>query len=550
MSRLDAGEESTDHSASPGGDRDDASSASTTASPVAAPRPEPSIPETLISLILAFVIAMAFRGFVLEGFVIPTGSMAPTLLGEHGLWRSPKTGYVYATDTGDRLLRDTHQSIFGLADPMLGGEEPYATYSRSDLRRLTRPGDRVLVRKWLYTFFEPDRYDVVVFKDPTDVTRNFIKRLVGLPGEELWLADGDVYTRPAGDGSAAYGIRRKPEHVQRAVWRAVYNSEYVPLHADADADAGAGFTPPWRGPRWRTDAHRAYRCDTAQPTILVWDARRWPIDDRSAYNMLHDNDEHFAVSDVRVAAGVAPDAAGLRTSFELRARAHVYEFRIEAGEAIVRYRSVDAPEFDWAGEARAPVGDFPPGETTNLEFWHVDQSMAIFIDGERVVELEYEWAPAERLRLATGRRVEEVLAESRAAHPWMTVATPSAAELEWRFAGSPVTLHRVRLDRDLYYRPALTAGHEPGVGTHPERTAVLGADHFFVLGDNSPWSHDARVWGEPDDLIAEQISPAPFVVHRKLLVGEAWCVYFPAPYALREGGARFIPDFGRVRFIR
>ncbi|MDG1899250.1 MAG: S26 family signal peptidase, partial [Phycisphaerales bacterium] len=50
--------------------------------------------DTVQSLILAFVLAMTFRGFVVEGFVIPTGSMAPTLLGEHWLVESDQTGFM------------------------------------------------------------------------------------------------------------------------------------------------------------------------------------------------------------------------------------------------------------------------------------------------------------------------------------------------------------------------------------------------------------------------------------------------------------------------
>jgi signal peptidase I len=40
-----------------------------------------SFVETSQSLVVAFVLAMVFRGFVVEGFVIPTGSMTPTLFG-------------------------------------------------------------------------------------------------------------------------------------------------------------------------------------------------------------------------------------------------------------------------------------------------------------------------------------------------------------------------------------------------------------------------------------------------------------------------------------
>ena len=43
----------------------------------------PTVPDTLISVIIAFALAFIGRAYVLEPFVIPTGSMAPTLLGAH-----------------------------------------------------------------------------------------------------------------------------------------------------------------------------------------------------------------------------------------------------------------------------------------------------------------------------------------------------------------------------------------------------------------------------------------------------------------------------------
>ena len=59
---------------------------------------ETDVPETIQSLLVAFAIALAFRGFVVEGFVIPTGSMAPTLMGRHVRYQAPETGYEYAFD--------------------------------------------------------------------------------------------------------------------------------------------------------------------------------------------------------------------------------------------------------------------------------------------------------------------------------------------------------------------------------------------------------------------------------------------------------------------
>lgn len=131
--------------------------------------------------------------------------------------------------------------------------------------------------------------------------------------------------------------------------------------------------------------------------------------------------------------------------------------------------------------------------------------------------------------------------------------------LRWRFEGSPVTLPRVRVDRDLYYRPtSLEINnprhgprlHGPGFGTHPDNLATLGPDQFFMLGDNSQASLDSRLWGRPHELIAEQIDDTPFVVNRKLLLGKAWVVYFPAPHPITEKGVNIVPDFGRLRYIR
>src|SRR5688500_20299409 len=52
-----------------------------------------SVKETLESTLVAFILAFIFRAFVVEAFVIPTGSMAPTLLGAHVRARCDDCGY-------------------------------------------------------------------------------------------------------------------------------------------------------------------------------------------------------------------------------------------------------------------------------------------------------------------------------------------------------------------------------------------------------------------------------------------------------------------------
>src|SRR5580700_10087808 len=57
-----------------------------------------NIKETIESILVAFILAFIFRAFVVEAFVIPTGSMAPTLLGAHMRFRCPDCGYRFAVN--------------------------------------------------------------------------------------------------------------------------------------------------------------------------------------------------------------------------------------------------------------------------------------------------------------------------------------------------------------------------------------------------------------------------------------------------------------------
>src|SRR5271168_2726154 len=57
-----------------------------------------NVKETLESILVAFILAFIFRAFVVEAFVIPTGSMAPTLMGAHFSFVCPDCGYPFAVN--------------------------------------------------------------------------------------------------------------------------------------------------------------------------------------------------------------------------------------------------------------------------------------------------------------------------------------------------------------------------------------------------------------------------------------------------------------------
>jgi signal peptidase I len=560
------------------------------------------ISDTIQSLIVAFVLAMTARGFVLEGFVIPTGSMAPTLMGEHVRWKSPQTGWSYAVDAGTYIqvwtrfakimatannqmsgaspeqrqrigVEAARRSLIARWDPMFGLDRP-VDRSRPDLSKgvPARAGDRVLVLKTLYPIFGPDRFDVVVFKNPTDPvggTQNFIKRLVGLPEEQLVTVDGDIFTGPLDAASDQLRIVRKPESIQRAVWQPVYGSNYEPIDLDKwrknerVAWWGAPWAPEAGDDDWTIGTDRAWRSSATGPTSLRFKASKWPITDFNMYNVYRGGDvtispllrRPYAVSDVRVAGSIAPDKSSdfKSTTLEMESRGIRFQWTVAVDSVSLLMTDVsDGRELASASE---PFSF--PGRAITVDFWQVDQQMWLFVDGALLLQLPFDdWSPVQRFNASfPGTSVQSYLRDP-------LLARPEPPSLNWRFDCGPAVLRNVEIARDLYYRPTrlddinqYRENGRPlsglGFGTDLLNPGRIEADQFVMFGDNSAASRDGRIWGRPHPLAANFAGDdSPFVVPRRLLIGKAFSVYFPAPLPWIEGGRKIIPDFGRTRFIR
>lgn len=507
---------------------------------------------TLHLLVVSFALAFVFRAFMVEPFVIPTGSMAPTLLGAHVRIRSEQAGATWPMSPRDYADGET-DPLRIQGDPSspggpLAGRDPMTGLSFTELDAPLRPGDRILVEKYIYALREPRRWDVVVFRSPEEPEENFIKRLVGLPGEELRIVDGDIFTsRPFAPDvrDRDWRIQRKPERVQRRLWAALFSTEHTPVAWLAE---GKPWIGPWQGERWRVDG-LALRYGGEAPGELRWEEGEdpssgvplWPIDDFAPYNAtprLLGGLRRYPVSDLRVRAAVAPAQGFQSLTIRLLARGTEFEATVGPYRSGIRMRRID-------GEAPGPwreiETEYEPGAHTEwpwrragatpVEFWHYDQSLALYVDGRRVAHGVYDLPPDERLSLAAGGSGSEqtsfsTLDERAYARPQVSLSVDG-----------PVTLHRLALDRDLYFQPAPT-----------KRTFVLAKDEFFVLGDNSGASRDARAWTRVDPWVAGTIDPSSGVMPRELMMGRAFMVYFPAP--LRGPGGAAVPDFGRVRLIR
>jgi len=157
-------------------------------------QPPTSIKETVISLLIAFTIALIFRGIVLEPFQIPTGSMAPTLLGAHVRIRDRETGYEWPISPSQFV--DGNMENAEPKQKIDTAREPNTDRLLAPFTKDSSSGDRIFVLKYDYPYGTPARWDVVVFRNPTNPQVYYIKRLVGLENEELSIVGGDVFVRP------------------------------------------------------------------------------------------------------------------------------------------------------------------------------------------------------------------------------------------------------------------------------------------------------------------------------------------------------------------
>ncbi len=161
------------------------------------------IREILESLAIALFLAFIFKTFEVEAFVIPTGSMAPTLKGRHKDVECSECGYRFQTSASEEIdsssNRRTGFRVVAGVCPQCGFTQYFGDDKpnlKNDRIAPSFTGDRILVSKMTFDQRELSRWDVSVFRSPADPKINFIKRIVGLPNENLRVQYGDLFAQP------------------------------------------------------------------------------------------------------------------------------------------------------------------------------------------------------------------------------------------------------------------------------------------------------------------------------------------------------------------
>lgn len=68
-----------------------------------------------------------------------------------------------------------------------------ATVPTGSMENTIMPGDCIMGFRLAYTFSEPQRGDIIIFKYPDDETQKYVKRIIGLPGDTVTIEDGEIY---------------------------------------------------------------------------------------------------------------------------------------------------------------------------------------------------------------------------------------------------------------------------------------------------------------------------------------------------------------------
>jgi signal peptidase I len=367
-----------------------------------------------------------------------------------------------------------------------------------------RGAARLFVNKFVYRLRRPRRWEVAVFLYPlygarcpvcdwegtvespdamcpdcgaTELeleARNFIKRIVGLPGETVRLRDGDVHV----DGA----IARKPRHVQGELWFHVFDSLFRPRNEVLKTWEFGQGSGRWQ--RYPEGGVLALDARGAGEPVMAAFARQ--ITDFYSYDGLSYELAPYRfhpagrnpVGDCRIRARVRlleADPSGGAVVMAIEDAGHRFTYTVGAGSS---------PGASLQEDGGRMIEDSGVGLSGERAQWlcleNYDDRVVAYLDGKEVFGYEYRGGPGDSQGIEFGAK---------------------GARLLWE---------RIVIERDIHYVNVRRSGNG-------EPVYQLGPEEYFVLGDNSPASSDSRRWPRPG-------IPADH------LIGRAFFVFWPVHY--------------------
>lgn len=482
--------------------------------------------EGAVGLLIAACVA---RTCLVERFVVPSGSMAETLAGEHRRLVCGDCGHEFACSAEGPVMSGKRAVC-----PNCDGRGPeLAAASVVD-------GDRLLVHKSAFALRPPRRWELAAFRNPDAAAEVLVKRIAGLPCETIEIRHGDVYANGE--------IQRKTLAELRGLAVLVHDADSQPRRTPQ-------LPPRWQGEaditRWQTAGGRFWRRaqvhragpagaesrfslrektpfrgakrDNRSPSNgaadgeLDWLAyRHWrrrpgapevaeeaAITDRYGYNQSRAVGETYPVRDLLLSCMVRVAGPGDVVFFLTDGQSQfLLQWQVEQRRAALKAEGRSVAEVEALPE--------PNAQGARLELALVDQQVLLALDGRVVLSHAYRPATA----------------------PFRPTSRPIAIAAD----GAEIELWDVQLFRDIYYTPADSGALAAERTRGAARQYRLGADEYFVLGDNSPLAADSRNRFGGAGVAAE------------LLIGKPFMVYWPSRLTAGERGFQ-VPHLAKIRYI-
>lgn len=418
-------------------------------------------------LVAGFVAALVLNGTirsrVLEAYSVPRASMAPTVLGVHSNVTCTNCNFTYPYHMGDRM----HGPRWSLRSPKPTvcpncGQEAQVPASAS-----VHSGDTVLVDKLV----RPSRWDLVLYRHTPEAgqsPRMYLKRLVGLPGETVEIAGGDMFI----------GGRRlaKDPYVARDMWSLVHDTQLAPVRPLVDG-------PKWvtaPGSKWKQAGGKWSTTSTGERLDPLGFSGR--IEDTLAYNDREPRDAPAPrLGDVKLDCWLQEFSGKGSFVFQWEFRGQKATATVSAnGDVEIVCRVPPAPGAATDAERVSVAGHLAGG-------LHAGQQLSFAVrDGQAYVE------QGGLLVAILPFGPKEVQA---AKSPVYRVTGP--CQVSVAVSRATATIARLVLWRDVYYRsldemPGSPLASGWGCTNHP---LALAEGSFYCLGDNGLRSQDSRTAG-------------------------------------------------------
>ena len=569
------------------------------------PRSLRSFRELIESLAIALVLAFIFKAFAAEAYVIPTGSMATTLMGQHKDIECSRCGFPFQINASKESNPGAERQT------VLAGTCPQCRFTMyvgpdnpENKTHLTYNGDRIFVNKCCFNFRKPTRWNVTVFRYPGKPQVNYIKRLVGVENETLRIRHGDIFVKK--DGESEFTIQRKPFKALLAMLRPVDDNDYVQpeLHKigwptrwffdEESAWTGSEGMKTFRSPKTDngTTTWLTYRniipssedwFHLSQNKMPPYGAVKNPqlITDFVGYNSEVGNGGFFRDSIIQREIGgqtdffcsKAPESMGLNWVGDLAVSCslqvegisgNVCLRLIKGGVAFLCDINVDdgkatlsIPGFDGFSPAMAET-PIRSGKTFNILFCNIDEEMRLAVDGKEInfggAGCYDKWADDLTSPLARNRPPTEL------------DLTPVAIGVR----GTDAEIRHVKVLRDIYYIAGVVGDHTSNSICDLENSPFhpYSEDRINrVLSQSQYWEHFGKtrtrefklekgqylMFGDnsacSNDSRLWTTDGIPASVDRDFLIGEAVFVYWPHGFRIPGTRIALIPNFAKMRLI-